>query len=54
MNGTATSYIDTFRNAYDFIQTKVNVDAHGEIWDKFGPYSCTLNIDEVEEIEKTW
>jgi alanyl-tRNA synthetase len=24
------------------------------LWNKFGPYSCTLNIDEVEDIEKTW
>lgn len=24
------------------------------MWNKFGPYSCTLNIDEVEDIEKTW
>jgi hypothetical protein len=30
------------------------VNAHAEIWDKFGPYSCTLNIDEVDSIEKTW
>lgn len=25
-----------------------------ELWAKFGPYSCTLNIDEVEDIEKEW
>ena len=24
------------------------------MWNKSGPYSCTLNIDEVEDIEKTW
>jgi len=25
-----------------------------ELWAKFGPYSCTLNVDEVEDIDKTW
>mmetsp|Transcript_400 Transcript_400/g.787 ORF Transcript_400/g.787 Transcript_400/m.787 type:complete len:329 (+) Transcript_400:962-1948(+) len=25
-----------------------------EIWAKFGPYSCTLNIDEVDDIEHAW
>jgi len=24
------------------------------IWDKLGPYSCLLNIDETDDIEKTW
>lgn len=24
------------------------------MWEKFGPYSCLLNIDEVDDIEKTW
>ena len=24
------------------------------MWTKFGPYSCLLNVDEVEDIEKTW
>jgi len=25
-----------------------------DVWTKFGPYSCTLNIDEVDNIEETW
>ena len=24
------------------------------MWEKFGPYSCQLNIDEVDDIDKTW
>jgi len=24
------------------------------VWEKFGPYSCQLNIDEVDNIEETW
>jgi alanyl-tRNA synthetase len=27
---------------------------NSEIWEKFGPYSCTLNIDEVDDVEKAW
>lgn len=25
-----------------------------EIWEKFGPYSCTLNIDETDNVEDVW
>jgi hypothetical protein len=25
-----------------------------EVWEKFGPYSCTLNIDEVDDVDKAW
>jgi hypothetical protein len=24
------------------------------VWEKLGPYTCQLNIDEAEDIEKTW
>ena len=24
------------------------------IWEKLGPYSSQLNIDEVDDVEKTW
>jgi alanyl-tRNA synthetase len=30
------------------------MEVNNEIWEKFGPYSCQLNIDEVDDIEKTW
>ena len=53
-NGSATSYSDTFRNAMEYFQSKTGVEINQEIWQKFGPYSCTLNIDEVENIEETW
>ena len=26
----------------------------GEIWEKLGPYTCQLNIDEVQNIEEVW
>jgi alanyl-tRNA synthetase len=25
-----------------------------EIWEKFGPISCTLNVDEAGDLEKVW
>jgi len=33
---------------------KLDIEIDQTIWAKYGPYSCTLNIDEVEDIEKTW
>lgn len=40
MNGTATSYTETFKAAYDFFIDKVKVDHNKAVWDKFGAYSC--------------
>lgn len=53
-NGSATSYMDTFKNALEYFKTEVGVEIDEEVWDKFGPYSCTLNVDETDDIEKTW
>ena len=50
-NGSATSYSDTFRNAMEFFQSRTGVEINEDVWMKFGPYSCTLNIDEVDDIE---
>jgi alanyl-tRNA synthetase len=36
------------------LQEKTEVPLNNEVWEKLGPYSCMLNIDEVEDIEKTW
>ena len=54
INGSATSYMDTFKHSFEFITKKLNINLDNEIWTKFGPYSCLLNIDEVEDIDKTW
>jgi alanyl-tRNA synthetase len=54
INGSATSYMDTFRNAVEFITKKLELNINNEIWEKFGPYSCRLNIDEVDNIDETW
>lgn len=53
-NGSPTSYVDTFQHSLAYLKEKLNMEIKNEIWEKFGPYSCTLNIDEVEDIEKTW
>jgi len=53
-NGTPTSYVDTFSNALEYLKGKLGVEINNEIWEKFGPYSCQLNIDEVDDIDKTW
>lgn len=54
INGSATSYIDIFAEALTYLQSKLGIQINQEIWDKLGPYSCILNIDEVENIEETW
>ena len=53
-NGSATSYSDTFRNAMEYFMQQTGVEMNEEVWAKYGPYSCTLNIDEVDDIEETW
>ena len=32
----------------------MDVEIKSDIWEKFGPFSCQLNIDEVDDIEATW
>lgn len=53
-NGSATSYVDTFENAFKYLSSKVQVDVNTEVWEKFGPYSCLLNIDEVTNVDQTY
>jgi len=33
---------------------KMEIEEGNSIWEKLGPYSCLLNVDEVAEIDKTW
>jgi alanyl-tRNA synthetase len=53
-NGSATSYMDTFANALEYVQSLINLPINNEIWEKFGPYSCVLNIDEVDNVDVCW
>ena len=54
INGSPTSYVDTFPKSLSFLSGKLNITINNEIWEKLGPYSCQLNVDEVENIDKTW
>jgi alanyl-tRNA synthetase len=54
LNGTATSYSGTFPTAYNYLTEKLGIEMNNEIWEKLGPLSCQLDIDECEDIDKTW
>ena len=30
------------------------MEVNQEVWEKFGPFSCTLDIDETDDIDKAW
>eukprot|EP00163_Fabomonas_tropica_P013461 TRINITY_DN2499_c0_g1_i1.p1 TRINITY_DN2499_c0_g1~~TRINITY_DN2499_c0_g1_i1.p1 ORF type:complete len:973 (-),score=368.24 TRINITY_DN2499_c0_g1_i1:251-3169(-) len=54
INGSPTSYVDTFPSALARLQEAAQVPMSNEVWEKFGPYSCLLNVDEVDDMEETW
>lgn len=54
INGSATSYFDVFEESMKLFQSKVDLPIDNSIWEKMGPLSCLLNIDEVDDIEQTW
>lgn len=53
-NGSPTSYQDVFLNAYNYLIGKLGVEFNHDIWSKFGPYSCVLNVDEAGDVEQRW
>ena len=54
INGSPTSYMDVFYNAFTWLSNRLQIQVNTDVWEKFGPLSCKLNIDEVDDIEKTW
>lgn len=54
LNGSATSYSDTFPSTYKYLTEKLGINMNNEIWQKLGPLSSRLDIDECEDIDKTW
>eukprot|EP00164_Ancoracysta_twista_P003216 GFYU01004295.1.p2 GENE.GFYU01004295.1~~GFYU01004295.1.p2 ORF type:complete len:891 (-),score=379.12 GFYU01004295.1:90-2453(-) len=54
VNGSPTSYMDVFHNAITYFTSKVKVDLRSDVWEKFGKYSCILNVDEVDDVDATW
>ena len=53
-NGSATSYMDTFKSGFEYMSKTVDIKVNHEIWEKFGPFSCTLNVDEAGDLDKVW
>ena len=54
MNGNATSYMTVFKNAFDWLSGKLELSPDLSIWEKFGPFSSQLDVDEAENIDETW
>jgi len=54
INGSPTSYVDVFPTALEFAQKKLNIDINEGIWKGFGPLSCLLNVDEVDDVNVIW
>ena len=54
INGSATSYIDVFNSAFEWLTKTLDVSVNSEIWEKYGKLSCKLNIDEVSDVEEVW
>ena len=57
LNGNVTSYPLTFAKSLAALLKHSSVtmdDLEGDLWQKFAPMACQLNMDEVEDIEKTW
>lgn len=54
MNGTPTSFIDTFKHAYTYLSNQIDVHPDPSIWQDFGKYSSRLDVDEASDINKIW
>lgn len=54
INGSPTSYFNVFPRALEFMSARLKVPLSSEVWEKLGPYSCLLNVDEVDDIQKVW
>ncbi len=46
--------MDTFKNTYTFLSNKLEIHPDPTIWSDFGVYSSQLDVDEAEDINKTW
>ncbi len=52
--GTATLYDAIFPTVLDYLIENTKVDFDQELFRRFAPYSSMLNIDETEDINKSW
>ncbi len=54
INGSPTSYMDVFPRALKYLLSAIELPLSSTVWEKYGPYSCLLNVDEVDDLDKTW
>ena len=54
INGTPTSYVDVFKSARAYLLDELNIEYEKDIWEKVGPYTCNLNVDENDDVDATW
>ena len=54
INGSATSYVDVFATAYKYLTELLSIEMNNEVWEKIGPYTCRLDVDEAEDLGKVW
>ncbi|KAH0570606.1 Alanyl-tRNA synthetase [Spironucleus salmonicida] len=57
ISGNVTSYITAFPTALQTFTKLISFDTarlNSASWKHFGPRSCLLNVDECEDIAKTW
>lgn len=54
VNGEPTSYMTVFHNALQFLIQKLELEIDKDTWEKFGPYSSQLDVDENPDLKKTW
>ncbi|KAL0215711.1 hypothetical protein P9112_007895 [Eukaryota sp. TZLM1-RC] len=54
INGSLTSYLDVYPSTLNLLSSMVKVDPINESWKKYAPYSCLLNIDECEDVDKAY
>jgi len=52
--GTSTSYETTFPTVVKRLKESTGVKLNEELMQKFLPYAAFLNVDEVEDVDKTW
>ncbi len=52
--GTATLYDAVFPTVIEYLIESTQVEFDTELFKKFAPFSSLLNVDEVEDINKTW
>lgn len=54
INGDATSYITIFKNSLEYLLKILGININNDVWLKLGPLSCRLDVDECEDLAKTW